>query len=344
MLVNAGADVGSRNNVGWTVLQLVLQSASPHNARANLENIVYILEQGASAYATNYSGRSVSDMAYSDHWSLYPSIGYQGDLWDAALATCGYDLFEFRKDRPRTPIYSQEYTRSHFEALWLGIEHLCPYWDDEPWPATNPHSHLSSKNIYFGCDHSDRALSDTTYEPSEMIDDSVVDRDGEMGRQSLESRAVEEIYFNSNVDSSNEVESSMLGSHSIDNPGNTQSSYQLEGILKNTAVDLCLLPDLNKPVDWTSICPEKSRSMQNMPQLPDFYQGSPWMPEELRNSPSSHGHTYTDLVHQEHTAPQLSGLGEKHHPSPWGAVTERVDRDIWNTLPLDHNPWVDTME
>ncbi|KAL2679302.1 hypothetical protein Neosp_010074 [[Neocosmospora] mangrovei] len=65
----------------------------------------------------------------------YSSKGsYRGDLWDAAVTICGYDLTQFRASYPRVPRYNKGYSRQDFERLWLGHESLCPYWDDKRYP------------------------------------------------------------------------------------------------------------------------------------------------------------------------------------------------------------------
>jgi len=59
---------------------------------------------------------------------------YPGDLWDSFLQSRGYDIEKYRGGNYRKAQYTEDYTRAHFEMLWEGKEHLCPYWDDEPWP------------------------------------------------------------------------------------------------------------------------------------------------------------------------------------------------------------------
>ncbi|KAM0562977.1 hypothetical protein ACHAPJ_001820 [Fusarium lateritium] len=65
-------------------------------------------------------------------------LGQPGDVWDAALHICGYDIAQFRSYRRRRPRYVQGYTREDFEELWMGREDQCPYWDDKPWPPLKP--------------------------------------------------------------------------------------------------------------------------------------------------------------------------------------------------------------
>ena len=32
--------------------------------------------------------------------------------------------------RPRRAVYTKDRTRAHFEQIWNGCEHLCPYYED----------------------------------------------------------------------------------------------------------------------------------------------------------------------------------------------------------------------
>lgn len=149
-LVDAGADIqahvqisdpDSRTKRRFTCLHcLVLEAHSP-STNDELESLVYLIQNGVDVRAVDCEGRSVSIVAYKLNY-IEPELGldhfggYRGDLWDAALATCGYDLLEFRKDYPRTPRYGTEYERADFERLWEGIEERCPYWDHGRWPET----------------------------------------------------------------------------------------------------------------------------------------------------------------------------------------------------------------
>lgn len=96
--------------------------------------IVLLIQHGADVYAEDYSGRSVSDVAYRYglSYELREKLGYPNeDVWDCALAVCGYNILDFRQHRCRKAHYGQIYKRQDFEKLWDGHEHLCPYYDDE---------------------------------------------------------------------------------------------------------------------------------------------------------------------------------------------------------------------
>ncbi|KAI9711511.1 MAG: hypothetical protein M1820_002074 [Bogoriella megaspora] len=102
---------------------------------------------GADIDAVDDFGRSVTDMAYQSVYD-YPNWGggYRGDLWDAALLQCGYDVYERRLHHARTPQYDGMYRREDFERLWEGREELCPYFDDPPhWPPGGCVVPLSAK-------------------------------------------------------------------------------------------------------------------------------------------------------------------------------------------------------
>lgn len=105
-----------------------IESGIVTNARDGLK---YLIERGADVFAQNYEGRSVSDVAYGngpDDGTIGNS--FRGDVWDCALANSGLVISDFRR-RPRRAVYSNRYTRRHFEVLWARNEHLCPYYNDE---------------------------------------------------------------------------------------------------------------------------------------------------------------------------------------------------------------------
>jgi hypothetical protein len=97
--------------------------------------IILLIQHGADVYAEDHLGRSPSDFAYcSGVKSCREKLGsMRGDVWDFALAVCGYDISEFRSrhGRYRKARYGTSYTRQDFEELWQGQEHLCPYYDAE---------------------------------------------------------------------------------------------------------------------------------------------------------------------------------------------------------------------
>ncbi|KAK4034293.1 hypothetical protein C8A01DRAFT_18863 [Parachaetomium inaequale] len=94
--------------------------------------IIFLIRSGADVHAKDHNGRSVSDLAYARFphpWDMVGSM--QGDVWDFALAVCGYNISDFRQGRCRKAHYGGYYNRQGFEELWAGHEHLCPYYDVE---------------------------------------------------------------------------------------------------------------------------------------------------------------------------------------------------------------------
>lgn len=106
-------------------------------------------------YATDYYGRSVSHIAYSEScWDRYKGLGtYRGDLWDAVLDACNYDISKFRSEYPRKEQYGENYSRQDFELLWKGREHRCPYLGDVEWlgPDENSWSQNQGSSREFIC-------------------------------------------------------------------------------------------------------------------------------------------------------------------------------------------------
>lgn len=99
-----------------------------------LGGVILLIEHGADVYAENDTGKSVSDLAYARHTydGHEKKVGcVRGDVWDFALAMCGYSILDFRQGRIRDARYGASYTRQDFKKLWAGQEHLCPYYDAE---------------------------------------------------------------------------------------------------------------------------------------------------------------------------------------------------------------------
>ncbi|RSL41948.1 hypothetical protein CEP54_015656 [Fusarium duplospermum] len=149
MLVAAGADLNARvvrswspedhQTLGFTCLHSLVYTAHRTEDRDELETLVYLIRQGADPSAIDHHDNTVAMRAYlpNENDNQYSSKGsYRGDLWDAAVAICGYDLEQFRASYPRTARYNKNYSRPDFERLWLGHESLCPYWDDKRYPET----------------------------------------------------------------------------------------------------------------------------------------------------------------------------------------------------------------
>ena len=134
LLLARGANLHARDDDGRTSLHKFIRKAVPNSAPGDLQSMVLLIRSGADVYSVDKRGRSVSESAY-----MYRRLdkfhfrgGLRGDLWDAALSQCGYDLHELRRGYHRRPRYTQKYTRKHFERLWSGREEFCPYFHDPP--------------------------------------------------------------------------------------------------------------------------------------------------------------------------------------------------------------------
>ena len=126
----------ARDKSGWTCLHILTQGIRVCNQR-EISSLLYLINSGADVLAVDNAGKSVSDYAYSrnDNDKSCDLDGYRGDLWDLALARCGYDIYEMREKHPHAPRYRRRYSRCGFEMLWNGFEDLCPYYHDTPvWP------------------------------------------------------------------------------------------------------------------------------------------------------------------------------------------------------------------
>ncbi|RBR04202.1 hypothetical protein FVER53590_08826 [Fusarium verticillioides] len=149
MLAAAGANLNARvakswspddhQTLGFTCLHSLAYKAHRSRDRDELEALIFLIQQGADILALDHHQHSVSMRAYlpNDGDNQYSSKGsYRGDLWDAALRICGYDVSSHRDAYPRVPRYNRNYRRKDFERLWEGYEALCPYWTDERYPET----------------------------------------------------------------------------------------------------------------------------------------------------------------------------------------------------------------
>lgn len=149
MLLVAGAKIDSRvsrswspenhQTLGFTCLHSLVHTAHRKKDQGDLESLTFLIQHGADTLACDHHQNTVSMRAYlpNENDNYYSSKGsYRGDLWDAALVICGYELTDFRASYPRVARYNKNYSREDFERLWLGKEHLCPYWDDKRYPET----------------------------------------------------------------------------------------------------------------------------------------------------------------------------------------------------------------
>ena len=180
MLTVAGANLSARvikswspddhQTLGFTCLHSLVYKAHRSKDRDELEALVFLIRQGADVFSVDHHQHSVSMRAYlpNDNDNQYSSKGsYRGDLWDAALRICGYDIGEHRAMYPRVPRYNKGYRRKDFERLWQGRESSCPYWDDERYPKVGGDESFWKQPIR-RCDHV--ACSDCEDTQAETVD------------------------------------------------------------------------------------------------------------------------------------------------------------------------------
>ncbi|KAI8691588.1 hypothetical protein NCS56_00151700 [Fusarium sp. Ph1] len=150
-LLQLGANIQDRDEKGRTCLHICIGKAVWSRAQNlylhEFEAIGYLIQKGADPRAVDKHGRSVSDIAYTTRGGMEARTSYPGDLWDAVLHSCGYDISQFRSGYRRRATYTTSdhaditglrYDRHDFEELWKGRETECPYWDDQLWPPLEP--------------------------------------------------------------------------------------------------------------------------------------------------------------------------------------------------------------
>ncbi|KAM6537767.1 hypothetical protein FALCPG4_003672 [Fusarium falciforme] len=178
-LLKFGANIEDRDGHGRTCLHLCIRNLSRPGRLPEFETIQYLVRQGADPRAVDKSGRSVSDIAYTMGEIWGTKCSYPGDLWDAVLHSCGYDIARFRSGYRRRAIYTtpahnrvshKQYCRHSFERLWGGRGAECPYWNDEPWPPLGPGEEDSddeSQDYECTCYQCSKYYWDVDYEESE---------------------------------------------------------------------------------------------------------------------------------------------------------------------------------
>jgi len=144
VLINRGANIQATDLEGNSCLHEALKKIhqlGAHQWRTvndtlNQDILLLLVKHGADVLAKTLTGESVSDAAHFERNSIYcaPDTSFVRDLWDSVLAISGYDLTDFHKIHmkgySRVGRYCVCYTRSEFENLWKGNEHLCPYYHD----------------------------------------------------------------------------------------------------------------------------------------------------------------------------------------------------------------------
>ncbi|KAL0942352.1 ankyrin repeat protein [Colletotrichum truncatum] len=131
-LIDHGATVDARDDRGCTSLQYLvshirLVGGSIENDQRSL---VYLIESGADISSRDDGGWSIWDTAVRNR----RRGSYARDMWDFALAYSGYhsEMEAFLQDHPRHASYCRRgYSRTDFESMWEGMEHMCPYYEHE---------------------------------------------------------------------------------------------------------------------------------------------------------------------------------------------------------------------
>lgn len=145
-ILNLGFDINAITLEGKTCLGLFSQrlgyfwESRRETALREQQALVFLLQNGANPHLA-LEGLPVFQELYRCHCfgfckrnGVWNHGSYCGDIWDSALSICGKDIPEFRAGYQRRAEYTECYTREIFEALWMGRENACPYWDDKPWP------------------------------------------------------------------------------------------------------------------------------------------------------------------------------------------------------------------
>ncbi|RSM20957.1 hypothetical protein CDV31_000004 [Fusarium ambrosium] len=92
-----GANLQDRDDQGRTCLHICFEGLHEFDTGLReFEAIEYLVQKGADPYAVDNFGRSVCDTAYTTNRRRTIKCSYAGDLWDAILHRCGYDIPQFR--------------------------------------------------------------------------------------------------------------------------------------------------------------------------------------------------------------------------------------------------------
>ncbi|KAF3768153.1 hypothetical protein M406DRAFT_70247 [Cryphonectria parasitica EP155] len=135
-LLRRGADIHAVDIDGRSCLHVAIRGGrGPCCLEEEFAILVLLIKSGADVQQVDHCGGSISETAYSKKSfgiSENNDAGsYRGDLWDSVLATCGYQVSDFRRQHPRVARYTVNYPRSMFLKLWEGQQDLCPYWEED---------------------------------------------------------------------------------------------------------------------------------------------------------------------------------------------------------------------
>jgi hypothetical protein len=199
LLLTRGADISARDHKGQTCLHVCVKTAkmAEFHLLQELESIVLLIQRGADIHSIDFKGRSIFDDAYSNTTEDdYLNLGtYRGDLWDAALSRCGYDVRKIRNCFHRIPRYTERYNRGHFEQLWKGKEESCPYFDD-PAVWCSHKTEVDDEGIDDGRRQGDQGTEDERIDGDEGLNDDEEMEDLETGCEGIEEDAAQILHEN----------------------------------------------------------------------------------------------------------------------------------------------------
>lgn len=140
LLLQKGADLHARTNTGSTCLHVYFDNirTTIHGRIPRRKVLVTLIQDGHDINAVDGNGYTIEDTLYRCEAKcqgrpIYNGISrdallaYKRDLWDAVLVQCGRSVVE-RGLYCRKEQWSNGYSRQDFEAIWSGLEHLCPYY------------------------------------------------------------------------------------------------------------------------------------------------------------------------------------------------------------------------
>ncbi|RMJ04940.1 hypothetical protein CDV36_014390 [Fusarium kuroshium] len=95
--VRLGANLQDRDCQGRNCLHICFGALGGFDTGLReFEAIEYLVQKGADLRAVDNFGHSVCDLAYMTNGFHDIKWSYAGDLWDAVLHRCGYDILQFR--------------------------------------------------------------------------------------------------------------------------------------------------------------------------------------------------------------------------------------------------------
>ncbi|KAI9664934.1 MAG: Proteasome subunit beta type-4 [Bathelium mastoideum] len=106
LLLERGADIDARDNFGRTCLHICIMECTEFSfpypdGLAPLQALKILIKHDANVSAVDQYGKPPSSYAYCPNFCLdLANSSRRGDLWDAALAQCGYNVGEMRKNNP----------------------------------------------------------------------------------------------------------------------------------------------------------------------------------------------------------------------------------------------------